>query len=232
MAHMARKAKRVRQLELALHAWGGAREGAGRKPAGERERVSHSARPVQAGAHPVHVTVRLRDGLPNLRRDATRAALESVFAAGAERFGFRLVHYSIQSNHLHFVVEAANRNALSRGMQGLLVRVARRLNKVWPRRGSVFAEHFHSRTLPTPREVRHTLAYVLCNARRHGLRIEGVDRFSSGAVFDGWSRRPPPGRVSVPRTTAAPKTWLLRAGWRRHGLIGLDESPVRRSRRA
>ena len=166
-----------------------------------------------------------------MRREATRATLENVFAAGAERFGFRLVHYSIQSNHLHLVAEATNREALARGMQGLLVRVARGLNKMWRRRGSVFADHYHSRALPTPREVRHALAYVLCNARRHGSRVEGVDRFSSGKAFDGWSR-PPPARVWIPRTTVAPRTWVLRAGWRRHGLIGLDEAPVRQPRRA
>ena len=78
----------------------------------------------------MHVTVRLRAGLPTLRRDAARAAIERSFRAAGERFGFRLAHYSLQSNHVHLIAEASDRTSLSRGMQGLLVRVARALNRL------------------------------------------------------------------------------------------------------
>jgi len=107
-------------------------------------------------------------------------------------------------------------------MQGLLVRVARALNRLWGRDGSVFSDRYHARQLRTPKEVRTALAYVLQNARHHGLRILGIDPFSSGRWFDGWSRKI---RVAtrLPGTTA--RTWLLRVGWRRHGLIGLEEVP-------
>jgi len=89
---LARKRSRVRQQEFAFRTWGGARKGAGRKPAGARAGVSHRARPALAARHPVHVTVRLRAGLPSLRRRATREVIERAMALGAERFGFRLVH--------------------------------------------------------------------------------------------------------------------------------------------
>src|SRR5262249_53716661 len=164
----------------------------------------------------------LHDGLPNLRRDAARAAIERSFRAAGERFGFRLAQYSLQSNHVHLIAEANDRTALSRGMKGLLVRVARALNRLWKRRGSVFSDRYHARQLKTPREVRSALVYVLLNARHHGLRICGVDLFSSGRWFDGWSRK----LVFASRSpAAAATTWLLRVGWRRHGLIGFDEMP-------
>jgi REP element-mobilizing transposase RayT len=170
----------------------------------------------------VHVTVRLRAGLPTLRRDAARAAIERSFRAAGERFGFRLAHYSLQSNHVHLIAEASDRTALSRGIQGLLVRVARALNRLWAREGSVFADRFHARQLKTPREVRTALVYVLHNARHHGLRVLGVDPFSSGRWFDGWKRKlaAAPGAVGAKATS-----WLLGVGWRRHGLIDLDERP-------
>ena len=170
----------------------------------------------------MHVTVRLRAGLPSLRRDAARAAIERAFSAGAERFGFRLTQYSLQSNHVHLLAEAGDESALSRGMQGLLVRVARALNRVWRRIGAVYSDRYHARQLRTPREVRAALVYVLHNARHHGLAVAGVDAFSSGPWFDGWTRA-----LAANRTfpAAIARTWLLREGWRRHGLISLGESP-------
>jgi hypothetical protein len=171
--------------------------------------------------------VRVRAGLPNLRRREAVPVIEHALARGAQRFGWRLVHYSIQTTHLHFIAEARDGRALSHGMQGLSVRVARALNKLWCRTGSVFADRFHARVLRTPREVRCALLYVLQNARHHGLRLHGIDPCSSGARFDGWACRVP---VPARRPAAVPaRTWLLRIGWRRHGLIGLDEEPRRGS---
>jgi hypothetical protein len=144
--------------------------------------------------------------------------LHTCFFAGCERFGFRLVHFSVQSNHLHLVGEARDRHALARGMQGLLIRVAKALNKRWARRGAVFWDRYHARILRTPREVRNGLCYVLSNARRHGLALAGLDPYSSARWFDGWRGidGPRPGEYGP---IAAARTWLARVGWRRHGRI-------------
>ncbi len=238
---MRTRSRRVRQHELAFRSWGGARRGAGCKRAGSRPRVSHRARPRHSASHPLHVTVRLRGGLPTLRRKEARDSIARAFAAGRDRFGFRLAQFSLQSNHLHLIAEACDGQALSLGMQGLLVRIARALNALWNRRGVVFSDRFHARALRTPREVRAALVYVLQNARRHGLRLFGVDPFSSGPWFKGWRTRLAgvldrpakeglhdlarfrPGFLDPP--TAAARTWLLCEGWLRHGRIGVDESP-------
>jgi hypothetical protein len=156
----------------------------------------------------------------------------SAFRAARQRLGARLVQYSIQSNHLHLIVEAEGRLALSRAMQGLAVRLARRLNAQMGRRGRVFADRFHARALRTPLEVRRALLYVLHNHRHHASYHRApnhragadLDPLSSAALFDGFSdcKRAPPIRDPP---VAEPSTWLLRIGWRRHGLLGRDESP-------
>jgi REP element-mobilizing transposase RayT len=179
------------------------------------------------------VTARLRAGLPSLRRDAPRRVLERAFARGAQHLGLRVIHYSIQTNHLHLIVEADDRRALSRGMQGLLVRVARALNKLLRRSGSVFGDRYHARALLTPREVRTALVYVLQNVRNHGIHVLGIDACTSGAWFDGWSQPiAGPARASP---CAQARTWSLRIGWRRHGLLRIDEAPrsahIRQKRR-
>ena len=219
---MTLRRRALRQHELTFRTWGGARRGAGRKRSTARPRVPHEARPRHDARTPLHVTLRLRAGLPSLRRHVVRARILRTIEEGRERFGFRLNQFSLQSNHVHLIVEADDRRSLSRGMKGIAVRVARAVNRIWKRRGGVFSDRFHARPLRTPREVRAALVYVLQNARHHGLRLLGVDPFSSGSWFDGWRQ----GVVLAGAGCAAPaRTWLLSRGWRRHGLIGIEESP-------
>lgn len=218
--------RRPKQAELEFTRWGGPRRGAGRKPKGERAGVPHRTRAPLASRYPVHVTVRLRRGFPSLRRPRPYSALMRAFGAGRERGGFRLVHYSVQSNHMHLLVEAKDRHALTQGIQGLKVRVARVLNRIWRRTGPVFADRFHDRILRTPREVRNALAYVLLNARRHRIPGPSPDPYSSGHWFDGWRhRRALADDAGGIPPVSQPRTWLLATGWRRHGLLRLEEVP-------
>ena len=217
-------------LNLREHrGWGGRRRGAGRKH-GPNPGVPHRRRECIAARHPIHVTVRLRPGLPTLRTVPFVRDLERSFAAVRARTDFRLVHYALQNTHAHFVVEATDTDALARGMMAVGARIARALNRVSGRRGSVLAERFHLRVLRTPRDVRNVLAYVLLNARRRARRIARalrIDPASSGRWFDGWRWQPvvsDHGPEIAP--VSEPMTWLLRIGWRRHGLIDPDEIPA------
>ena len=150
--------------------------------------------------------------------------LKSTFAAGSERFGFRLVEYAVLSNRVHFIAESNGERSLARGMQGLSVRIARALNRLWRRVGRVFADRYHARPLRTPREVRNALVYVLHNARKHGVwASRGVDPFSSGETFEGWKEE---NNWRATGLLGRARTWLLRAGWKRHGLVSLSELPV------
>ena len=160
--------------------------------------------------------------------------LVDKFRAGCARFGFRLIEYSVQTNHVHFLVEAKDRRALSRGMQGLLIRMARGLNKLWQRKGRVFAERYHERILRSPTEVRRALVYVLQNAKKHLGRLSRLNRpdpFSSGPWFRGWRDYHDLTWLGPEGPICAATTWLLRSGWKRHGLISLSESPRRNKRR-
>jgi len=178
---------------------------------------------VHRARFPLHVTLRLREGLPPLREETLGSAVVRALAC-ASADAFRVLHFSIQTNHLHLVVEAHDAAALSRGMQGLAVRVARAVNRRLDARGRVFRERYHARELTTPRAVRSALVYVLMNARKHGVRLAaGIDRFSSAAWFDGFARRPASDDACPVR---APRTWLAGVGWRRRGLVRLDERPA------
>jgi hypothetical protein len=143
-------------------------------------------------------------------------------------------HYSLQGDHAHLIVEAHGKDALASGMKSIAARLARALNRVSSRSGPVLDGRYHHRSLRSPREVRRALAYVLLNARRHlakrrhaSRRAASLDPASSARWFDGW--RPGTrdlqldgrGRSEV----APPRTWLLRIGWRRQGLVDPGELP-------
>jgi hypothetical protein len=215
------------QLALRFPSHGGARPGAGRKP-GPQPRVRHLRRAGIAAAHPLLVTWKVRRGLPSLRRHSILREVEASLAALLARPGFRVLAYSVQSNHAHFLVEAESAPLLGRGAMALGARLARAANRAFGRRGGVLADRYHARVLRTPREVRHALAYVLLNFRKHlaqvGRRAPAVvDPASSGRWFGGWAKEVEPSRDPPPVATA--QSWLARVGWLRWGRIRLDETP-------
>ena len=168
--------------------------------------------------------MRLRAGLRSLRANDAHALLEAAFVA-ASRESFRIVEHSIQTTHLHLIVEAQDERALARGMIGLSVRIVRGLNRLWKRSGSVFEDRYHARILTTPAAVRNALVYVLNNARKHGAWFaKSPDVYSSGPAFDGWRAAKNPAE-SRARLLPSPRTWLLSVGWKRHGLLDVLETP-------
>jgi hypothetical protein len=133
-------------------------------------------------------------------------------------------------DHVHALVEASNARDLAAGMKSLGARIARAANRVFGRRGAVLADRYHVRALRTPREVRHAIAYVLLNARRHAAKagrplaaLAGIDSASSGRWFAGW-RTPVAAARDAPAVAGA-RSWLLAVGWRRVGRIHPMEVP-------
>ena len=211
------------QLELHPRTWGGKRPGAGRKPSGLKVGVPHRTRPPHHARHPLHVTLRVQRGLPSLRTDAVFAAVRRGLAQ-ASRGGLRVLQFSVQSDHVHLLVEALDVCVLSRGLQGLAIRIAKGVNRVLRRRGRVWGDRYHARALRTPREVRNALVYVLQNWRNHVPGARGVDARSSGRWFEGW--RTPVERIAGSPPVVPPRTWLAAVGWRRLGLLHIEEGPA------
>ena len=215
--------------------WGGRRAGAGRKP-GPSPGLAHRSRP-NFSSLPAHVTLKIRPGIPSLRTLRMVREVERSFERGCSRPGFRLVHYSLQRNHVHLIVEASSRAALGRGMMAIAGRLGRAINRVFERTGKVFADRYHLHVLKTPREVRAALRYVLLNARRHARRVSRreqhvrLDPASSAQWFEGWRSKTlrwmvldAPGSARAAPVARA-RTWLLKTGWRRHGLLDPTDVP-------
>jgi putative transposase len=240
-----RARKRPVQLDLAFEARAKARGRAGRKVGNGRGSVRHRVREAHASSHPVHVV--LRSKFRPLRSQFVFPTLRKALAKAARaRAGFRIVQFSVQHDHLHLIIEARDKTALSRGMQGLAIRVARQVNRLVNRQGKLWADRFFARALSSPRAVKNALGYVLNNFRKHAAlaaRVFRIDPYSSAPYFNGFrelrGRAPcelPPSRAfplappGVPPPESpdeipivAAKTWFARDGWRRAGLIAITE---------
>ncbi len=254
---MAKPLKRHVQQELSLacdkngQRRGGKRPGAGRKPKHQRAGSPHKRRPRLNGRFPVHVVLRVVREIGSLRKRRMYQALREATLAVVRRelhdkprASFRIVHMSIQRTHVHLIVEADHKTALSNGMQRFQISAAKHLNaavsigRAQRRRGTVFPDRFHQEIITTPTQARNTLAYVINNWRKHQddradvAREWNVDPFSTGLLFWGWKERQ---GASVmwrwrdtyhPLVVYLPRTWLLTEGWKRGGgLIRFREVP-------
>lgn len=230
--------------------WGGKRAGAGRKRESVRSNVPHRRRAVHVKEWPVLVTLRVRSrslrsqyvfptvqgAISAFRKPVRRSAGCRREAARDTEF-FRVCEFSVQGTHVHLLVEASSSVALERGIRGISIRLAKRVNQLLFQHGQFIADRYHARQLKTPRSVRNALVYVLANFRKHGKGRKGekIDIYSSAPYFEGFSvlfadELPIPssrtGTVGQPRAPVdAARTWLLARGWRRYGLISVWERP-------
>jgi REP element-mobilizing transposase RayT len=193
--------------------------------------VVHASRSDVSVRYPQHVTLRVAPGV-RLRRDWLMPTIHRAIA-DSQKSGFRIVEFNVLDNHIHQIVEVDDAKALATGMTGFQVRMQQRLSRKLRRTGALFEGRFHSRALCTPTEVRNALRYVLLNARHHAaehgrtLASDWVDTYSSAPWFDGWDRpiTLDPARPAASDPMATASTWLLSTGWRRLGLLSINDVP-------
>jgi hypothetical protein len=223
MSKVYKKPVIAKQLELDLTTWGGKRKGAGRKRTRARRMVPHATRPDLKARHPVLVTIRMRDDVPDLRDDEPWETIVRTYRSFRGHPGLSFSHYSVQRTHMHSLGEADGKDGLSRGMHAFSTRLSKGLNRCFRRKGPIYAGRYHARELTTPTAVRNALEYTILNGRKHDAEAgihhppDWFDRRSTAAKFDGW-RTP----LEVPQRfkdygTSPPRTWLLREGWRLAG---------------
>ncbi len=229
---MARRRNNQLPLRFRKPGHGGARTGAGRPRKQGRRRVAHRRRRRFCSVRPIHVTIRVVQQLRSLRKRKKYQVLHDVFCK-TRRPGFRLCHYSVQDDHIHLIVEAKNRAAMTAGMRSVNIRIGQGMNKQLGReRGTVIADRYHEEFLASPRQVRNTLAYVLNNGRRHvykdtreTCKRDWLDPCSSAQYFDGWKGVKDPVPITADAPVVAPRTFLLKKLWRKRGLIDINTIP-------
>ena len=246
MAATKSRRARKRHLQQELFRHGGKRKGAGRKPKGRRAGAPHQKRDDFKARHPLHVVMRVVPAVGNMRRRKLYKAMREATITAALRERFRIVHISLQRTHVHMLVEAKNKLALARGVQGFQILAARHINTVLGpdryrrRRGPVFADRYHVEVITSPTQAHHALSYVLSNWRKHNEEKQGlartwlVDPFSTGILFPDWVEMAerdwmwPIRSTYDPLVVRRPETWLLKEGWKLAGQASAHDTPSKR----
>jgi REP element-mobilizing transposase RayT len=179
---------------------GGKRPGAGRKPAARRK-VPHREREIFERLTPALITIRSEKHVWNLRSQRSFNRLKRALSAGRDRFGTRIIHFSVQGNHLHLIVESPNEDSLYRSMTGLNVRIARRMNSMMGRTGRVIGERYHAAFLRSRGAAFRAVRYVRENHRKHFAPKENWREGTTTDFFSSWAKP-----IELPR----PKTALLK----------------------
>lgn len=149
----------MRQLRMTLNGsnHGGLREGAGRKRI-KSKGVCHRKRETVKPSVPLHINFKFKT---QIRNKACLKILKKAIV-NARSYGLKIVHFSMQSNHLHFIIEAENNDILSTGMRSLTITFAKGLNQ-----GKVQIERYHLHVLKTLQETKNAVQYVLFNKQKH-----------------------------------------------------------------
>lgn len=167
-----------KQLELAIYKgrWGGRRPGSGRKRIHSKG-VAHRTREKVSARSPLHINFKFQTSIRN--KETLRVLKRAII--NARSHGLRIIHYSMQRNHVHFIIEADRNALLTRGMRSLTITFAKGL-----RQGKVQIERYHLHVLKSVRETRNAIHYVLFNQQKHekGTYSE-INSYSSLLCLDG-----------------------------------------------
>jgi len=194
-----------------------AASGRGKRRAGRPKKVGagqpHDTRPELRPETGLHITLRIERSVGRLRTRSCYRAVREAAVTVLPHEDCRITQLSIQGTHLHLIVEADSKAALSRGMKAFQISAAKHINAAvsragswWQRRraqrqglavparrkGRVFSDRYHARIITSPTQARRELVYVLNNWRKHGedrrgvARTWAVDPFSTAASFMGW----------------------------------------------
>jgi putative transposase len=201
------------QEAFELRTWGGVRAGAGPKSSRDRAALPHRTRGEFKPYQPLHVTIRVADHVWNLRSHRSFSVVRAALEALRRRTGVRVIHFSVQGNHIHLIMEAEDKRALANGVRRLSIRLARGLNRMMSRSGPVLDDRYHVHVLRTLAEARNAVRYAAGNfeshAARRGERVSGrwLDPFSSDAMtIPARGQR----ELFTEPVTSAPRTWMLR----------------------
>src|SRR6516225_9693491 len=110
------------------------RVAAWRRPPEKPGAVSRSTRPSERADIPQHVTLRVEDGVLSLARGGRIQIIRRAIWQ-SQKSDFQIVEFNVLGNHLHLITQANGKSALSRGVAGLEVRLAHRLNSALSRSG-------------------------------------------------------------------------------------------------
>jgi putative transposase len=130
-----------------------------------------------------HVTSRTNDKIRTFDNNLGRKIMILVLEEAKEKFGFKLHNFCIMPNHIHLLITPANGTNLSRIVQWIKTRSAKRWNCIHCSKDHLWGERFFSRVMKDEDEYLHAHNYIEQNPVKAGLAVNPADWEASGAYY-------------------------------------------------
>lgn len=151
------------------------------RPAIHDKGIRHIEREEIFRTTSLHLTIKVRSHKADIKSKLVLRALHHAILR-ARRKGLKIIHYTLEYNHIHLLVEASDKSVVHQGMQALGISLSKRINKIKGVTGSVYKHRYHLRKITSPRELKNVLHYIFNNGIHHSRTKSILDPYNSIVV--------------------------------------------------
>ncbi len=153
------------------------RKGAGR-PALHDPGIRHTNRPHIKKPASLHLTIKVKKKKAEIKNKSVLKILKRAIL-NARKQGLRVIHFSLEYDHVHLLIEADNNLILGKGMQAFGVTLSKAINRLKKLKGGVYKHRYHFRQISSTRELKIVMNYIFTNGLKHGTAKSILNPFNS-----------------------------------------------------
>jgi REP element-mobilizing transposase RayT len=150
------------------------------RPAIQDRGIRHTKREEIRRETPLHLTIKLiRADVQN--KTVLKALRHAILRARLQ--GLRIIHYSLEHDHIHLYAESDDNKILARAMKALGGSLIKKINKYFKVKGRCYKTRYHLRILRSATEVKNVINYILKNGIKHKRTKSVIDPYNSALVL-------------------------------------------------
>ncbi len=144
--------------------------------------IRHTKRITFHRTQAFHLTIKINKENSGLKTNEIAKKIKSSFKKLYEN-SVNLIHFTIEYDHIHLLVEAKNHICLGKSMQSFGISITKKLNFHRRKIGQVYKHRYHQRILKTKTEIKNVINYIFQNGKKHGTNLSKFSQFNSYIHF-------------------------------------------------
>lgn len=140
--------------------------------------IRHTHRPVFKKPASLHLTIKIAKEKSNLKNKEVLSILKRAIL-NSRKMGLRVIHFTLEYDHIHLLIEAENNHLLGKGMQSFGVTLSKAINKLKKTSGQVYRHRYHFRKITSARQLKNVMNYIFRNGLKHGTSAGIVTGYNS-----------------------------------------------------
>lgn len=150
------------------------------RPALHDRGIRHIKREEIRRESPLHLTLKLiRADIQN--KIILKALRHAIIRARLQ--GLKIIHYSLEYDHVHLYAESRGNKILAKAMKALGVSFVKKINRHFKSKGSCYKTRYHLRILKSAREVKNVINYIFKNGIKHKRTKSMINLYNSAVVL-------------------------------------------------